>query len=155
MLMRNLDQLNGKANGTLAEIIEITQNVLKAKILNANPEHVGTTIFIPRVMLISNDAALPFQLACRQFPIKVAFAMTINKDQGQALKHMGLYLPQSVFSYGQLYVALSRVASKEQVIVYVVHEGDNPNTSSFTQNIVYKEIFEEEHDVAANMPDDD
>ena len=79
MLMRNLDQLNGKANGTLAEILDITRNVLKEKILNGSPEHVGTTIIIPRIKLISNDAALPFQLAWRQFPIKVAFAMTINK----------------------------------------------------------------------------
>ena len=94
MLMRNLDQLNGKANGTLAEILDITRNVLKEKILNGSPEHVGTTIIIPRIKLISNDAALPFQLAWRQFPIKVAFAMTINKAQGRTLKHMGLYLPQ-------------------------------------------------------------
>ena len=41
--------------------------------------------------------------------------MAINKVQGQTLKHMGLYLPQSVFSHGHLYVALSRVGSKEQV----------------------------------------
>lgn len=149
MLMRNLDQLNGKANGTLAEILEITPNVLKVKILKGN--NVGSTEFIPRIKLISNDGGLPFQLARRQFPIKVAFAMTINKAQGQTLKHMGLYLPHSVFAHGQLYVALSRVGSKEQVIIYVV-DGDKDG-DTFTQNIVYQEIFEEETDLANNMPD--
>lgn len=153
MLIRNLDQLNGKANGTLAEILEITPNVLKVKILNGNKEHVGSTFFIPRIKLISKDAALPFQLARRQFPIKVAFAMTINKAQGQTLEHMGLYLPRPVFSHGQLYVALSRVGSKEQVIIYVVDGDHNSGMDTFTQNIVYKEIFEEETDVAANLPD--
>ena len=34
--------------------------------------------------------------------------MTVNKTQGQIIPHVGVYLPNHVFSYGQLYVALSR-----------------------------------------------
>ena len=37
--------------------------------------------------------------------------MTINKLQGQTLTKVGIYIPQSVFTYGQLYVAMSRVKS--------------------------------------------
>lgn len=32
--------------------------------------------------------------------------MTINKAQGQTIPFVGVYLPQNVFSHGQLYVAL-------------------------------------------------
>ncbi|AES73294.1 PIF1 helicase, putative [Medicago truncatula] len=39
-------------------------------------------------------------------PIMVCFAMTINKRQCQSLKQVGIYLPQSIFSHGQLYVAI-------------------------------------------------
>ena len=34
--------------------------------------------------------------------------MIINKAQGQSINNLGDYLPQPVFSHGQLYVALSR-----------------------------------------------
>jgi ATP-dependent DNA helicase PIF1 len=49
--------------------------------------------------------------------------MTINKSQGQTFDQVGIYLPEPVFSHGQLYVAFSRATSKEGVKV-VVKETD-------------------------------
>lgn len=46
-----------------------------------------------------------------QFPIKVAFAITIHKSQGQTFENLKIY-PQS-WSYGQLYVALSRCKNEK------------------------------------------
>ena len=37
--------------------------------------------------------------------------MSINKSQGQSVKHVGLDLRNAVFTHGQLYVAISRVTS--------------------------------------------
>jgi ATP-dependent exoDNAse (exonuclease V) alpha subunit len=52
-----------------------------------------------------------FPLYRYQFPVAVAFALTINKAQGQSLDVVSIYLPQPVFGHGQLYVALSRVTN--------------------------------------------
>lgn len=45
--------------------------------------------------------------------------MTINKAQGQTLDFVGVYLKEHVFSHGQLYVALSRAKSINQLKVLI------------------------------------
>ena len=67
--------------------------------------------------------------------------MTINKAQGQTIPIMGLYLPKSVFTHGQLYVALSRVQSKDNIKVLVKDGHKEGKEDVYTKNIVYKEIF--------------
>jgi len=76
----------------------------------------------------------------RWLPFIVSYAMTINKSQGQSLQCVGLYLPQPVFSYGQLYVAFSRVQSKSGLKI-LIHdkEGKPLNT---TTNVVFKEVLQ-------------
>ena len=63
--------------------------------------------------------------------------MTINKSQGQSVKNVGLDLRSSVFSHGQLYVALSRCTSGNRIKVLF------PETQNDTRthNVVYKEIL--------------
>ncbi|KAG5716358.1 hypothetical protein E4T56_gene8710 [Termitomyces sp. T112] len=63
--------------------------------------------------------------------------MTINKFQGQSVKHVGLDLRSGVFSHGQLYVALSQCTSGDRIKVIL----DPENTSRKTANIVYQEIL--------------
>ena len=109
MMIRNLDQSAGQANGTIFVIKHIRTHVLQATIMNGN--HKGEDVLIPRIKLISNDESWPFQLT-RQFPVKPAFALTISKAQGQTLQYMGLYLPRPVFSHRQPYVALSWGAAR-------------------------------------------
>ena len=81
----------------------------------------------------------PFVLSRRQFPVRLCYAMTINKSQGQTLQNVGLYLPRLVFSHGQLYVSISCVTSRKGLRILIGDDTD-PNTNA-TQNIVYKEIL--------------
>ncbi|KAL4626735.1 hypothetical protein ACB092_05G119100 [Castanea dentata] len=138
MLLRNLNQSNGLSNGTRLLVTQLSKWVLEAQIISGT--HIGEKVFIPRIVLSPSDSKWPFVLKRRQFPVSVCFAMTINKSQGQSLQRVGLYLDRPVFSHGQLYVAVSRVTSKDGLKILIV---ENDDTDRFhTKNIVYKEIFE-------------
>jgi ATP-dependent DNA helicase PIF1 len=65
----------------------------------------------------------------------IKVAMTINKSQGQSLKHVGVYHPKPIFSYGQLYVAISRVTSRKGLKILITNEDGEDNT--VTSNVVY------------------
>jgi ATP-dependent DNA helicase PIF1 len=87
--------------------------------------------------LIPSDTNLPFDFERTQFPVRAAFCMTINKAQGQTLNFISVWLgDDSVFTHGQLYVALSRVSSLINIMIALNDE------NKLTRNVVYKEIFE-------------
>ena len=107
--------------------------------------NIGNRIILSRIHLSTKGTDLPFILNRRQFPIKLAFCMSINKSQEQTFKKIGIYLPQPVFSHGQLYVAFSRVSKLENIKVKIEdyqYQGYlKSDKRCFTRNIVYKELL--------------
>ena len=83
-------------------------------------KNAGDIVLIPRIEFISSSSfGFPFEMKRRQFPLKLAFGMTINKAQEQTLGILGLHLTSPVFSHGQLYVAMSRVRSSNAIKIVV------------------------------------
>ncbi|XP_022041325.1 uncharacterized protein LOC110943902 [Helianthus annuus] len=137
MLLRNIDQQNGLCNGTRLQVKKMYNRVIEAEIISGG--NIGTRTYIPRISLIPSDKKIPFEFQRRQFPLAVCFAMTINKSQGQSLSRVGLYLKQPVFTHGQLYVALSRVKTRQGVKLLILDNDGKPTNK--TTNVVYKEVF--------------
>ncbi|ONM33732.1 hypothetical protein ZEAMMB73_Zm00001d041806 [Zea mays] len=116
-------------------------------------EHAGMRVFLPRIPLCpSDDEMFPFHFKRKQFPVRLSFAMTVNKSQGQTIPNVVVYLPEPVFSHGQVYVALSRATTRFNVKILVIPVTDEKmkkgmqkkstiNGVTYTKNIVYKEVL--------------
>jgi hypothetical protein len=71
-----------------------------------------------------------------QFPLHLAYACTFNGCVGLTLDKAVLDQRSPVFAHGQLYMALSRVQSRDDCRV-LFNEGDGPET----ENVVYRELL--------------
>ncbi|XP_076038056.1 uncharacterized protein LOC143023419 [Oratosquilla oratoria] len=102
-------------NGTRVMVTNLRKNVIVGKILTG--VYRNTQILLPRVTLEATDTPVAFKRY--QFPVKLCYAMTINKSQGQTFEKCGVLLDSSqCFAHGQLYVACSRVTSHDSLIVF-------------------------------------
>ena len=130
-----IDPANGLCNGTRMILLDIKTNMLRCQILGG--DHAGKEVFIPRITLEPSEESLPINLTCHQFPVCLAFVMTINKSQGQSIINVGIDVCTPVFSHGQLYVALSRCTSSDKIKVLFSDQSDTTRTI----NVVYPEIL--------------
>ena len=111
----------------------------------------GQRLLLPRMRLDNGAQELPFILRRRQFPVRLAWAMSIHKAQGQTLTCTGVYLPDPVFTHGQLYVAASR-SSTPSGLKFLLGKNlghgfqdseDNEFDGPYTHNIVYRQVLQQ------------
>ena len=130
----SINQSIGLCSGTRLIITALGNMVIEAQIMTRT--HSGRTVLIPRICQTLKNTKLPFVMERPQFPIKICYAMTINKSQGQTLVFIW---KDPVFTHGQLYVAVSRVNSKNGLKLLI--EDEDGNCTDTTRNIVYPEVF--------------
>ena len=130
----------GLCNGTRLIVQDvINKRLLKAVI--AAGEHKGKVVLIPKIPAKPADCiSYGFEWERLQFPVKLAFAMTINKSQGQTLEKVSVWLENPCFGHGQLYVAGSRVGDPENIRFYISSKEGLPKYT--TVNVVYGELLQ-------------
>ena len=108
------------------------------------------SVWVPRIKLTPKDDLHPYRWTRTQFPVRPAFAMTINKSQGQTIRgRVGLYLPEPVFSHGQLYVGASRVTDEANLRLCIPSgehlapgmEPSAPGAGKVVVNVVYDAVL--------------
>ncbi|XP_076931482.1 uncharacterized protein LOC143596652 [Bidens hawaiensis] len=139
VLLRNLNPKDGLCNGTRLIVTQLLPAIVEVQIMTG--KFIGRKVYIAKISLTYKDKELPFELKRKQFPLRLCYAMTINKSQGQSLDKIGLYLPQPIFSHGQLYVALSRATTPHSLKIVIVPHGDDD--AALTKNIVYSDFLKE------------
>ena len=149
MNLKNIALYQGLCNGTRMKVIRLYEHFVEAEILYGRFS--GHSYLISRhVFLPNNNSMTMLKFERLQFPLKLAFAMTINKSQGQTLNKIAIYLPEPVFAHGQLYVALSRVRRFNDVRILIENRHHGPNKQGtifpdsldyWTKNIVYRQVL--------------
>lgn len=118
------DPLDRWVNGTLGEVVDLGWD--KDSEPWAAVATPGGDVFIARphtwevlspVALETGRLSNAVQGTFRQLPMRLAWAITIHKAQGQTLDRAIVDIRGGVFSDGQLYVALSRVRSMEGLVL--------------------------------------
>ncbi|GAA0156522.1 DNA helicase [Lithospermum erythrorhizon] len=94
ILLRNINPVEGLCNGTRLICKTLLPNVVGAII--ATGQFRGKHVWIQKIPLEPNpsDSKYLIPFIRRQIPVRLCFAMTINKSQGQTLDYVGLYLKQ-------------------------------------------------------------
>ena len=88
MLLRNFDINQGLCNGTRLRIESLGKFILTCSFIDEQKRDLNQAVIIPRIDLYWD--CCEFRLRRRQFPICLAFGMTINKSQGQTFSKIGL-----------------------------------------------------------------
>ncbi|KAL7551232.1 hypothetical protein ACHAWF_014416 [Thalassiosira exigua] len=118
ILLRNTDIKRGHCNRTQYLVKAMGDYCLVLTKMGAQDDDPNKTLTLPRISMGANDYGLPFELKRLQFPVKPAFALTINRAQGQSFDKCGVLLPRSVWTHGQIYVAFSRCGNPNKISMW-------------------------------------
>lgn len=105
MLIRNIDFDQGLVNGTMLLILHVhcsaTSNWLEARVISGT--HKDSTVTSCRITFKhERDHKCQVSFTRKQFPVRLSFAMTIMKSQGQTFSNkVGIYLLKDLFSHCQ------------------------------------------------------
>jgi len=107
------DKLGRWVNGTMGVVSSLKDDEIKVIIDNTEYTVEKYTWENSRYVLNNGELSQEIIGKFEQYPLKLAWAITIHKGQGQTYKSVLIDLGTGAFATGQTYVALSRCTSLE------------------------------------------
>ena len=122
MLLQNIDIASGLINGARGTFLEYVPDVDALMIKFDLQDEDEAPILITRRKSVQYQINEGKTIFMYQFPIKLAWAVTAHKSQGQTLVKAAIHIGEPAFAHGSLYVALSRVKSLNNILLFGLSE---------------------------------
>ena len=166
MLMRNIDIKKKLINGARGTIVGYVSNEnedlsqifaikIKFDFQEFNEPSIDVTRKIVNIYQMMNGECFTIY----QFPLRLAWAVTAHKAQGQTLDKVSIDIGCQAFAHGAFYVALSRVRKLEDVLFFGSRRwpenGITFHINDYIQQQTRAIIDEAEHVFARNAPNAD
>ena len=110
------DYANGCVNGTIAKVKELSDDSIIVRLENGNEVKVEKMTWESKEKTydpIERKLETEIVGTFTQYPLKLAWAITIHKSQGMTFDRMHFDLADGTFMPGQAYVAISRLRTLE------------------------------------------
>lgn len=114
MLRRNIDAAQGLVNGAIGTVLEFTKDISETEVTKIKIRFRQQDYELERIE-VKFEVYTNVYVIRSQFPITLAYGITIHKSQSLSLDSALLDIGNSVFCDGQTYVALSRLTSLDGV----------------------------------------
>ena len=134
--MRTLNRKEKLANNTRVRILEIRRFSIKVETVCEFPKE----FIIPRIRFQVKLKFGGFVLIRTQFPLRLAYAMTKNKSQGQSIPFTLNDIRHNPFSHGHLYVSMSRATDADST-AFFCNEDQIFENGVVVANVVYQEMM--------------
>ncbi len=120
VMLLNNDAAGRWINGTIGTVAGINEDSLEIKLNDGEVEEVNPYKWdLYRFFWDKDSQSVGTEIigSFRQYPLKLAWAITIHKSQGKTFDNVVIDLGKGVFASGQLYVALSRCRSLDGIFL--------------------------------------
>jgi ATP-dependent DNA helicase PIF1 len=138
MYLQNTNFHLGICNGSIGIVTDIdldTDTQPKTVIVQFLCGDSLLSLSVPKQTVYFNHHGCPASRC--QFPLSVAYALTVHKAQGLTLQHVSLYLDDSIFEPGQAYVALSRARRLQDISILSLNRSAFQNNPQVTEEYNY------------------
>lgn len=145
------DYAHGCANGTIAMVKKLEEDRITIRLENGTELNVKQATWESYERVYNRETRRMESKVVgtyMQYPLRLAWAITIHKSQGMTFDRMHLDLTRGTFAPGQAYVALSRMRSLKGLTlsnaIMPHHITQNPEVRAFANSFNNMEMIDDE-----------
>jgi hypothetical protein len=145
-------------NGTIAKVSSLSENTITVKLEDGSEVNVEQAVWESKEQVYNRETKKMESEVVgtfTQYPLNLAWAITIHKSQGMTFDRMHFDLSRGIFAEGQAYVAISRMRSLEGLTlsnpIMPHHIIQNPEIKAFANSYNDSALIDDEIEIGGKV----